>query len=90
MIELQRILAPTDFSEYSAEAIGYGCALSGDRGIVAKRLQLLLLEASKRCINDLSEMRGSVLLSAAIGVAFVAYCSVFLSTTKVGSQMTLS
>jgi nucleotide-binding universal stress UspA family protein len=28
MIELKRILAPTDFSEYSSEAMGYACALA--------------------------------------------------------------
>ena len=28
MIEFKRILVPTDFSEYSAEAVGYGCALT--------------------------------------------------------------
>ncbi len=28
MIELKRILVPTDFSEYSAEAIGYACTLA--------------------------------------------------------------
>jgi nucleotide-binding universal stress UspA family protein len=28
MIEMKRILAATDFSEYSAEAIGYACALA--------------------------------------------------------------
>lgn len=32
MIKLQRILVPTDFSEYSAEAIVYACALADKFG----------------------------------------------------------
>ena len=46
MIALKRILAPTDFSEYSAEAIGYACALADKFGSELHFLHILEVHAS--------------------------------------------
>lgn len=45
MIELKRILAPTDFSEYSSEAIGYACALAEKFGAELHLLHVLEVHA---------------------------------------------
>jgi nucleotide-binding universal stress UspA family protein len=46
MIELKRILAPTDFSEYSAEAIGYACELADKFDSELHLLHILEVHAS--------------------------------------------
>jgi len=46
MITLRRILAPTDFSEYSTEAIGYACALADKFDSELHLLHVLEVHAS--------------------------------------------